>query len=54
LSNSCFLALSDPRNSTGVYKIFSVSINVIKIEPQHIRCVTLKGLHTVVDEDMEL
>lgn len=37
-----------------VYQIFSVSVNVIKLEPENINCVTLKGLHSVVDEDMEL
>jgi len=37
-----------------VYQIFSVSINVIKLEPQNINCVTLKGLHSVAEEDMEL
>jgi len=47
------LALSDPRNSMRVYQIFSVSINVIKLEPQHTNCVTLESLHSVID-DMEL
>jgi hypothetical protein len=37
-----------------VYQIFSISINVIKLEPHHINCVTLKSLHGVVDEDTEL
>jgi len=37
-----------------VYEIFGVSVNVIKLQPQHTNCVTLESLHSVVDYDMEL